>query len=119
MRCGANRTIPSPAILTSWACHNHQPSPYDDTDWEEACALVKHSRSAPAELELAAGHVFGENDAVPMSCILTHVGGLAVPGIFAQNSSAVLHGTDPADATDHAIPLKLPRGDDSSGSEDE
>ena len=81
--------------------------------------MVKHSRSAPAELELAAGHVFGENDAVPMSCILTHVGGVAVPGNFAQNSSAVLHGTDPADATDHAIPLKLPRGDDSGGSEDE
>lgn len=95
--------------------------PNDTRSWDEAKDLAKQARCSDAELELAAGHIFGENLSVPMYTVITHADGHPIAGALERNSTVIPEGTDPADATDRAVPFEGPRDSDSStsGGEDE
>jgi hypothetical protein len=90
----------------------------DDTNdtrtFDEARAIARQARCSPADLELAAGHIFGENTEVPDTAIVTHMGGTAIEGAFEQANINIPDGTDPADATMRAVPFQIPRGHDTT-----
>jgi len=85
------------------------PNPNDTLTWDEAKERASMERSSAADLDLAAGHVFGENTEVPTSAIVSHRSGAEIPGIFEANSAPLPDGTDPADATDMPVVFELPR----------
>lgn len=93
--------------------------PNDTRSWEDAKDLARAARCTPEELEDAAGHIFGENYAVPTHTVVTHTGGLAIAGALERASTAIPEGTDPADATDTALPFVAPRDTGATGSDRE
>lgn len=80
--------------------------------WDEAQEKARMERTTAADLELAAGHVFGENTEVPTSAIISHRSGIAIDGVFEEYSAPIPYGTDPADATETAVNFELRRSDD-------
>ena len=79
--------------------------PNDTRGFEEARDIARQARCSPAELDLAAEHIFGENENVPDSAIVTHTDGKIIDGVFDRVSVAIPDGLDPADATNRARPF--------------
>ena len=85
------------------------PDPNNERSYDEAAELARQARCSPVELELAAGHIFGENGEVPTTAIVTHRNGGMLPGVFESTNVTLPPGTDPADATNLARPFEGPR----------
>ena len=79
--------------------------PNDTREWEDAKELARSARCTPADLDLAAGHVFGENTAVPTSAIISHRHGEIVGGVFDAASVQLPPGTGASTATNTAAPF--------------
>ena len=79
--------------------------PLDTIDWEDAHQQARSARCTTDELNLVAGHFFGENDTVPASAIATHICGNEVQDVWATHSIPIPRGTDTEDVTNMARPF--------------
>jgi hypothetical protein len=79
--------------------------PNDTREWEDAKDLARSARCTPADLDLAAGHIFGENTTVPTSAIISHRHGLPIDGVFEAASVQLPPGIDARMATDSTVPF--------------
>jgi hypothetical protein len=82
--------------------------PNDTRDWADMKELAQHNRSTPDDLQLAGGHVFGENTQVPLPAVVTHRDEQALLGAIDNASSQIPDEADPADVTDLAEPFEIP-----------
>ena len=79
--------------------------PNDTIPWEEAQEFARSQRLSGSELNLLAGHIFGENLSVPPSAIVSHRNGDEIPDVWNINEILVPIGADPEDATEIARPF--------------
>lgn len=80
--------------------HTTVPDLDNTADWEDVKARARAERVDPTDVELCAGHVFGEDDSVPATAIVSHRSGVPIPGIFEAASVAVPAGSDPTRVTE-------------------